>query len=184
MNFRLLLIVVALLLAPGLRAQTEFGETFKSRIFLGGDFSISFGTYSLIDLSPLVGYNVNRFVSAGVGGTYKFMAVPGNRQNYYGGRAFARLRPLPEYLPGVFLHGEWETVNHDYWMAPDQYSSPVLTRKWTPAILGGIGLRSQMGTNSYFTLCILFNFLDDGTVGSSIYSGPILPRVGFIYGLY
>lgn len=180
-----------LFFATTANAQTEYGESFKSRLYVGADFNVSFGWISLLDISPLAGYNINRHLSAGVGLTYKFYSDrtynPAFRTNFYGGRGFLRARPFPEGLPGIFIHGEFESVNNERLALADPldpYSPLILRREWTPAAFLGVGFRQQAGENSYFTFSLLFNLLDDGNYSSTIYNSPLVPRIGFIYGLY
>ncbi len=188
MQLRFTLIICLFCSVGKINSQTEFGESFKSHLYVGGTFGLGFGTYTNIDLSPLVGYNINRHFSAGVGMTYMYYAYRyGNesvRGNFYGGRLFTRILPLPDQLPGLFLHGEYESINNERYIQKDPSSPYVLARAWTPAILIGAGFRQQAGANSYFTVSILYNLKDTGTASSTIYGGPLIYRVGFVFGLY
>lgn len=174
-----------------LHAQTEYGETLKSRIYVGGSFALGLGNVTSIDISPMAGYNFNRYLSAGAGITYMFYsyndpfgASTDYRTSFYGARVFARAVPLPDLLRGLFLHAEYESINNERFAEAFPNGPFQLQRAWTPAVLIGPGFRSQMGANSFFTLSLYYNLLDDGTVERSIYSGPIIYRVGFIFGLY
>ena len=104
-HFRLLLLIICLF-SVNLKAQTDYGETVKSRLYVGGTFGLGFGTYTNIDLSPMVGYNFNRHLSGGVGMTYMFYSYRNGsesiRGNFYGGRIFTRILPLPDLLPNIF----------------------------------------------------------------------------------
>ncbi len=184
---RLLAFLILFSAPTMLHAQTEYGETFASRLYVGGNFGLGFGTFTSIDISPLAGYNFNRVFSAGIGGTYMYYQYRyGNdseRASFYGARIFARALPLPEILPNIFLHGEYESINNERWV-----EGPIgnfeFKRTWTPAVPVGLGLRQPAGQNSYFTIMVLWNMLDDGTQASSIYGGPLIYRVGLIVGLY
>ncbi len=186
-HFRFLLLIICLF-SVNLEAQTDYGETLKSRLYVGGTFGLGFGTYTNIDLSPMVGYNFNRHLSGGVGMTYMFYSYRNGSQsirgNFYGGRIFTRILPLPDQLPGIFIHGEFESINNERYITKNPYTNPELARAWTPAVLVGAGFRQQAGTNSYFTVSVLYNTLDEGTPESTIYGGPLIYRVGFIFGLY
>jgi hypothetical protein len=169
-------------------AQTEFGETFASKIYVGGNFGLGFGTFTSIDISPLAGYNFNRVFSAGIGGTYMYYqyrlnAGSSERASFYGARVFARAVPLPEILPNIFLHGEYESINNER-EVEEPLGNFEFKRTWTPAVPVGLGLRQPAGQNSFFTIMVLWNMLDDGTQASSIYGGPLIYRVGLIVGLY
>lgn len=182
-----LLLLTQLLLAGSIHAQTEYGETFKSRLYAGGNFGLGFGTFTSIDISPLVGYNINRYFSAGVGASYMFYSYRINpneseRASFYGFRTFGRIVPLPDILPNIFLHGELESINNERWVE-NVFGAYEFRRTWTPAIPVGVGFRQMAGENSFFNVTILWNLLDDGTQASSIYGGPLIYRVGFIFGL-
>jgi hypothetical protein len=185
--YRLLAFILLLGSQSTLSGQTEYGETFASRLYFGGNFGLGFGTFTSIDISPLVGYNFNRVFSAGIGGTYMYYQYRfGNdseRASFYGARVFARAVPLPEILPNIFLHGEYESINNERWVE-GPIGNFVFKRTWTPALPLGLGLRQQAGENSFFTVMVLWNMLDDGTQASSIYGGPLIYRVGLIVGLY
>jgi hypothetical protein len=187
-QIRSIILLLTFALSGSIQAQTEYGETFKSRLYVGGNFGLQFGSLTSIDLSPFVGYNINRHFSAGLGMTYMFysyrFANVNYRSSFYGGRIFTRIRPLPDQLPGLFLHGEYESINNERYVQKDPNSPYVLARAWTPAVLAGLGFRQQAGTNSFFTISILYNVLDDGTAQSSVYGGPLIYRVGFVFGLY
>lgn len=169
-------------------SQTEYGETLKSRLYVGGTFGLGIGTVTNIDISPMVGFNINRHFSAGLGTTYMFYSYRYGSINYsshfYGGRVFGRIVPLPDQLPSIFLHGEYETINNEREIQEDFNSPYILKRTWTPALLIGAGFKQQAGNNSFFTATILYNAIDDGTSANTIYGGPLVYRVGFIFGLY
>lgn len=169
-------------------AQTEFGETQKSRIYVGGNFSLSLGNITLVEVSPLAGYNITRSLSAGIGTTYMFYSYRDQFQSYrtsfYGGRIFTRFVPLPDLLPAFFLHGEIESLSAERLLTNPITGVFELDRKFVPAYMAGIGIRQPAGKNSFFTLTLLYNFSDDGTFESTIYPSPIQLRVGYIFGLY
>ena len=187
-RIRILLFISLSFFGKIAHSQTDYGDTFKSHLYVGGTFGLGFGTNTNIDVSPLVGYNINRHFSAGLGMTYMFyayrMGTESYRGHFYGGRVFTRILPLPDQLPGLFLHAELESINNERYIQKYVNSPFVLDRVWTPALLVGAGFKQQAGNNSYFTISILYNVLGDGTITSSIYGGPLIPRIGFIYGLY
>ena len=183
------IICTLLLNLQQINAQTEYGETPKSKIFIGSTFRLGISNFgSLIELSPYVGYNINSYFSAGLGPSYTFYSVRNFgqtfRTHYYGARGFFRILPAPERFPGLFLAAELETISNEYFFQDPITFEISQARKWTPAYLVGAGFRQKTGNNSYFTVSLLFNLADDGTVESTIYGGPLVYRVGYMFGLY
>lgn len=175
-----------------LNAQTEFGETTKSRIFLGGDFRIAASTYgSLLDLNPFVGYNLNEYLSVAAGPSYIFYSErsPGQvksfRTSFYGGRTFLRVRPFPERLPSIYFQGETQFINSLIFRYDPVLMTDIRERVWNPYVMAGIGFRQQASDNAFFTFTILFNFLEeDGSVFSYLNGSPLSYRIGFMLGLF
>ncbi len=171
------------------KAQTEFGETPKSKIFIGSTFRLGISNLgSLIELSPYVGYNINSYFSAGLGPSYTFYSERFNGQSvrfhFFGARGFLRVLPAPERLPGLFLAAELENINNETIIYDPNTFQFDQARRWTPAYLVGAGFRQKTGNNSYFTISLLYNLADDGTAESTIYGGPLVYRVGYMFGLY
>lgn len=59
----------------------------KEALFVGGNFGLSFGNYTVINLSPQLGYRFNRFISAGVGINGQYVSV---RDRYSNGNTFRK----------------------------------------------------------------------------------------------
>ena len=47
-------------------------QTFASHLFFGGGLGLQFGSMTLIEISPLVGYKITPKFSIGVSPTYKY----------------------------------------------------------------------------------------------------------------
>lgn len=172
-------------------AQTEFGETPRSRIFFGGDFRLAVTSFgSILDLNPFAGYNLNQYISVSAGPSYIFYSerTPGMSQSYrtsfYGGRTFIRIRPFPERLPSIYFQGETQLINSILYSYNSNFEI-VKDRVWNPYVLGGIGFRQQASENAFFTFTLLFNFLkEDGSEYSYLNGNPLSYRVGFIIGMF
>ncbi len=67
---------------------------FKERVFFGGNVGAWFGPTTYLNLSPLVGYKINKELSVGVGFTYNYFSQTYLGQKYvatiYGSNTFAR----------------------------------------------------------------------------------------------
>ncbi len=71
----------------------------KENLFVGGNFGLSFGDYTVINLSPQLGYRFNRFVAAGVGINGQYVSV---RDRYLNGNTF---RKTSQGVVGLNLFG-------------------------------------------------------------------------------
>lgn len=102
--------MAALLLSLSVLAQdTEDNENEKQdKFFAGGNFGLALGRYTLINLSPQVGYRFNRFVGAGLGlnlvyASQKEKDIYGNNfskvvQGITGLNTFVRLYPIQRFM--------------------------------------------------------------------------------------
>ena len=163
-------------------------NSFMDRVFFGGGLGLQFGTLTLIDVSPVVGYRITERFEAGLGFTYKYYKyndyyVDLNTGTSYdlksdilGGSVFGRYH----ITESIFAHAEYETLNYRY---EDYYSygGNIMSDKRTAIInsffIGG-GYRQHISEGSYFFIMALWN-LNDG--GMSPYSNPVL-RMGVILG--
>ncbi len=155
------------------REKSNFG----SRLFYGGGFGLQFGTVTLIELSPLIGYKVTPRFGIGVSPTYKYYSVKNYysssvslKTNVYGGSIFARYF----IFENVFAHAEYETLFYN------TKSPGYLTQmqQFNSLLVGG-GYRQQIGGNSAMNLMVLWN-LNDTT--DSPYTNPVI-RLGFTIGM-
>ncbi len=157
-------------LTLGLQAQktAQPEETFFNRLSFGGFLGLQFGSYTYINISPLVSYRATNWFYPGVGFTYMYYQdnryVPTFSSSYYGPRLFASI-----YIwRNLYGRIEWEALNIEYFDEPGQ-------RGYIHNILIGGGYRQWLGARSFMTFSILFN------VNESIYtpySNPII-RIGF-----
>lgn len=140
-----------------------------SKVFVGGNMGLQFGTITLVNISPLIGYKITDRLSAGITTTYIYYKY--NTINFsssiYGAGVFARLN----ILENVFGHAEYEVLN------VDSYDFPG-TRTNIENIFVGGGFSQPIGANSSYTIMALWNL---GDSKYSPYSNPIL-RMGFNIG--
>lgn len=183
MRAKSILIILMFYLNFGAFGQTFFGDTFKSRVYVGGNFGLNFGTITMLELSPMAGFNFTERLSAGVGLSYIYFSdnrfVPSLRFNMLGGRTFARFLIADQF----FLHAEYERMSYKDLVFEPGSTVGVMKRVWVPAIPVGIGYRSQVGANSFFTINLLYDVLSRDNV-NTLYPGGLLYRMGFIIGLY
>ena len=162
-----------------------------SRWFYGGNLGLMFGTYTVIDIAPLVGYRVtDRFhVGGGINytyykysedGTYNGSTTTGGytySTNIYGGRLFARFYPLSN----IFLHVEDELINLDL---PNEDFYPkyvVLERQWLNSVLVGGGYGYAFNADGPFLSLMMLFRLNNDFEDFYPYQNPII-RVGLGFG--
>ncbi|MDD5508111.1 MAG: hypothetical protein PHD25_07240 [Bacteroidales bacterium] len=141
---------------------------FVDRLFVGGTFGVQFGTVTLVDVSPLVGYQISQRLSAAIGIIYQYYD-----DNYYhysthifGGRTWARCYVLKNAL---FAHAEYELVNYQ------PYSYFGDERVNVGSFLLGGGYTQWIGSRAFMSLTVLWNFTESPY---SLYDNPII-QIGF-----
>ena len=142
-------------------------KDFLQSLQVGGNFSLLFGTITLIDLSPQVSSEIIPKVHLGTGISIiyfndRFIKYS---STVLGGRVFARWFPL-NYL---FTHLEYEVLNGE-WVPSKKFN--------IPSFYAGIGYRSLIGSNSGLDVLLLFNL---NRSEFSPYSNPTF-RIGFMFG--
>ena len=157
--------------------EAQYSEKFSDRLFFGGSFGLQFGSYTYIDVSPLVGYRITDRLSAGLGVTYIYYKVKDAvyniyySTNVYGGSIFSRFLVTNE----LFLHAELEMLSLEVY---DIYQGDV-GRQTVPSLLLGGGYRMPMGSSSSVSILVLFEVLEDPW--SPYHTNPVV-SIGFGFG--
>jgi hypothetical protein len=150
---------------------------FKSRLFFGGGLGLQFGSATLIEISPLVGYMVTPKLGIGLSPTYKYY----HYNNYYGpsydletnvfgGSIFARY----SIFQNIFAHVEYESLFYNT-------STPIYPsyrEQFNSFFIGG-GYMQNFSQNSGMYIMVLWNLND---TPNSPYINPVI-RVGFNVGM-
>jgi hypothetical protein len=147
-------------------------ERFKDKLFFGGNFGLQFGSITFVDLSPLIGYKVNKKLWAGVGVIYQYYHRNDTYYNFttniYGGRLFGRYFITDNF----FGQGEVEYLNLE------AYDAFYPRRVDVTNVLGGIGYIQRFAPNSGIVAMILYNFNQSRYTP---YNNPVI-RVGINLG--
>jgi hypothetical protein len=159
----------------GLKKQ---GSTFKfdpDRITYGGNFGAAFGSLTYVDISPFIGYRFTDQWMVGFGVSYiyyrqRYSPTQVYQTHLYGGRLFSQYF----ILPSVFLHGELEALNFDYY----DFLSGTNSRAWFITPLVGGGYSQSLGGRSSVRITALYAFGTDNPK-SPYYGNPFIFRVGF-----
>jgi hypothetical protein len=162
--------------------KTKKPKTFADRLVVGGNIGAQFGTVTMIDLSPTIGYKVTDRFLAGIGITYQYYRTRDPVYNIvfktsiYGGNIFARYY----VLDNLFAQAEYEALSletryFDFGYPPVHKSA----RFWIGSPMAGLGYRQAIGGRSSFNIMILWNFNE---TNYTPYSNPII-RVGVNFGI-
>lgn len=153
--------------ADGLR-----GAALKDRIFFGGNFGLQFGTQTVVDINPIVGYRINNRLSAGVGAKYLYYKYKDRLYSYetniYGGSIFGRYA----VTESLFAYSEYEMINLSVF-------DPYERRVDVGSLFVGGGYSQPIGGRSSLYLMLLYN-LNESTY--SPYQNPII-RMGIGIGI-
>lgn len=186
--YRLLLIFilcVSLISESYGQKKKEVPPPLRERIFFGGSFGLQFGSYTNIEINPIVGLWVLPNVAVAAGPGYQYYS-----DNYYhistsifSGKAYGQvvlLRDLNNIIPlgihtGLVFHVEDELLNLDseYWKSVTSREN----RFWLNTVLIGGGLRQQFGRRAAVNILVLWVLNDSGY---QIYSNPEI-RIGFTF---
>ncbi|GAA4313529.1 hypothetical protein [Compostibacter hankyongensis] len=135
------------------------------RLFVGGNLGLSFGDYTYVNISPMVGYRFNPVLAAGVNvnaqyNTVKYyagnnMLVEKDRYSLVGLGIFGRVYPIQQ----LFLHVQPEM---NFVFGKIRYYDPDSEEKYhdqVPSLLLGAGYAQPLGGNTAFTLMVLYDVL-------------------------
>jgi outer membrane protein assembly factor BamA len=150
---------------------------FWDRVYTGGGIGLQFGTQTLVNISPMLGYRLTEKFSVGVSGTYLYYRVKYSdpaysySSNTYGGSVFSRYL----ILDNLFAHVEYELLRLEVRDAV----SRLLGKKDITSVLVGGGYRQMIGERSSLNLMLLYNLNE---TAFSPYQNPII-RLSFGFGI-
>ncbi|MCZ2460910.1 MAG: outer membrane protein transport protein [Chitinophagales bacterium] len=89
----LLLLFFAVVAVEFSHAQIEKNEKEKkgfdkSKLFFGGNFGLTFGDYTLINISPQLGYRFNDYLAAGAGVNLQYISI---KDRYMNGDPYSKI---------------------------------------------------------------------------------------------
>lgn len=171
--------------APGKTREEK--PPVRERLFFGGNFWLSLGSYTNIDIAPVVGLWVLPRLAVAVGPEFNYINYNDGHGSttIWGGKTFVQfvvIKDLSKFLPlglntGIFLHleDEYLSLNTKYWknIVYPPYSFGMNT------LLGGVGVSQQIGRTSSINFMVLWTLAEsDPEMGTMFYSNPEL-RIGF-----
>ena len=143
---------------------------FRDRLVYGGGFGLQFGTYTNVEISPLVGLKITEDWIAGGGFSYQFISSRSQdfSTSIYGPRIFTNYMLIGDF----FIHLEYEGLS----LESDLFSYISKNERfWVQSYLVGGGYRMKISHNGSVNIMLLYN-LNESIY--SPYSNPVI-RVGF-----
>ncbi len=150
---------------------------FWNRVYTGGGIGLQFGSQTLINVSPIIGYRITERFSMGLGITYMYYRYKDQypaysySSNTYGGSVFSRYL----ILENLFAHVEYELLRFE---VRDNVSRLLGTKDITSVLVGG-GYRQMLGDRSSINLMVLYNLNE---TAYSPYQNPVI-RLSFGFGI-
>jgi len=134
------------------KAKPEGGR----KIYYGGNLGASFGSYTMVGIYPIIGYNITPKFSVGVKFLYQYVSDKRYAETYtgsnYGGSLFARFRIIPQ----LYLHAEYSQMSYDLYNIQGESD-----RTSVPFIFLGAGYRQNLGGAVWLNAQVLFDVLQD-----------------------
>lgn len=143
-----------LIILNAFAAQAQDDEPMQNRWFTGGNFGLSFGNFTFVNISPQVGYRFTEKVAAGGGVNFQYISdrTRVNGQTVYrtnrgvgGLNVFGRVYPVPQFM--VQVQPEANLV----WGKDRDYINDLEFKAGTrlvPSLLLGGGLVLPAGRNA------------------------------------
>lgn len=164
------------------RPEKEKKET-KTRlnwdkISIGGNLALYSSTrYSFVDISPIIGYRVDKWLLVGAGPVYTYYSETYGSLKYkfdmYGFRTMVRIH----FIENLFFQTGWDKLNRSIYELGNNNTLQE-KRIWVDNVWIGGGVNYHLGGNAYMFTNVLFN------LNQTVYSPYPNPYVqgGFIVG--
>jgi len=160
-----IILLVFCLAAMGFVYAQEEEETGEKKfdpkkLFFGGYIGLSFGDYTLVNVSPQVGYQFNQYFAAGAGINFIYSS---SKYSYYkdkfgvvGLNVFGRINPFRfafiQLQPELnYTWGKWEYYDD----SPDEKLKGLVV----PSVLAGLGAMIPTGTNGATIILAQYDLL-------------------------
>ena len=149
-------------------AQDETPGYSKHKLFTGGSFGLSFGSYTFLNLSPQIGYRFNKYLAAGTGINLLYISqkekdASGNDyrkivQGITGLNVFGRFYPIKNFM--IQLQPE-----ENYKFGKQVFYQPMketykLDTEIVPSVLVGGGLVFP-DSRGAFLISLMYDVLQD-----------------------
>jgi len=145
--------------------KTKSTTAFIKKIYFGGEFGVSFGTYTALTVSPLIGYKISPKLYTGIQFHYTWAkhtigTITGDKSyNYhnYGISTFLRWY----MIKNLYFHIEPEFMNYQQTFLDSKGNVVSTERYWVPYVWAGLGLRKMISKRSWVSAHVLFDLVND-----------------------
>lgn len=177
---KLLLAIAVLTLSIASNAQTNNSPIGfdKTKLTFGGGFGLQFGDYTLVNVSPQVGYSFSKIFNAGAGISYSYYGHDYDHgpvryedtRSYVGFNVYGKVYPIPNIVLMVQPEANrmWNTSKNK--VTGEKFSE----NKFVPAVVVGGGVR--LGP---LTAMLQYDVVQDKYTP---YSNKIFYSVGYTFG--
>lgn len=140
--------------APKTKTREKKENTFnlRDRLVFGGNFGLSFGTITYVDLSPLVGIKVTDKFIPSIGGIYTYYRYESRSFVYSTNMYGARVQAQYFFWPQLFGQVGYDYINRNNPYSPDPNKRVNVENYW----VGG-GYRQMLGSSAALQLSVLYN---------------------------
>ena len=186
-NLRLFFIISAILIFSSSFAQEDQRPAFLDKVFVGGGFGAGFGSYTYINISPIIGYRVTPKLSVALRlmyqyTTYDYYDFQEQRTKKYQGNDFGVGGFARYSLFGpIYLQAEYEHLNYD-----GLYYDGTSSRTSFDSFMAGGGIAQPVGGKAFVFITAMYNFsynnFNSSNVYRSPYNSPWVIRVGITAG--
>jgi hypothetical protein len=179
--------IALLLSSQSAQAQAEEGTDTKGfnpdKLFFGGNFGMSFGDFTFINITPQVGYQFNRYLAAG--GGISFISTGFTQRDFNGNKIYkdtynsAGLNLFGRVYPIPFLFVQAQPEYNYTWGRTKFYNGQpeaTLDGEFVPVLLLGAGAVIPAGRSGSFIAMLQYNVIDNDR---SVYGNRPFVSFGF-----
>ena len=138
-------------------------KSFKERLYVGGYLGLQFGTYTSIDISPLIGYRVTPEFNVGIGVLYNYTSFdygpPIGQHGYssWGGRLTANYTLFNFLALGI----EYQYRTVEILEGFDDLGQPIFGEQGVNVLFLGGGIRQKVGGNTSMFIMAYYDVLQE-----------------------
>jgi len=143
----------------------------KSKLFIGGNFGLSFSSYyTLINVSPQLGYRFNDYLAAGAGVNFIYSSQKSyvNNTDYFktnygvtGLNIFGRVYPIKQILLQLQPEMNYTWGKYKYHYSGTDIPDEKIPGKLVPSLLAGAGGAIPTGGAGAFIIMVQYDLLQN-----------------------